>query len=181
MVRSVDGSHVRQLTFDPINHEDPAWSPDGKQIAFVYLSANTERIALIPAAGGPMELISPVGEHAIHPTGRRTADSSRIAPTTIWPRPGRRRGHEDCRPGDAGHRVLITGGVNTSPAWPPDGRRIAFRRMLGETNSEVFVADSDGTHVRNLTNSPASMGGLLVPDGHRLAFASNRDETIKST
>ena len=71
---------------------------------------------------------------------------------------------------------LISGGVNTYPAWSPDGKRIAFRRMLGEMNSEVFVANSDGSEQRNLTNHPAFDGWpAWSPDGTRIAFASNRN------
>jgi TolB protein len=74
--------------------------------------------------------------------------------------------------------LLISGGVNTYPSLSPDGRRIAFRRMVGETNSEVFVANADGTDARNLTNNEAFDGWPeWSPDGTRLVFASNRGGT----
>jgi TolB protein len=44
--------------------------------------------------------------------------------------------------------TLITGGVNTFPDFSPDMKHIVFRRMLGEMNSEVFIADADGTNAR---------------------------------
>jgi TolB protein len=75
---------------------------------------------------------------------------------------------------------LITGGVNTYPAWSPDAKRIAFRRMLGEMNSEVFVANADGSDARNLTNHPAFDGWpSWSPDGTRIAFASNRNSSYQ--
>jgi TolB protein len=77
-------------------------------------------------------------------------------------------------------RVIIAGGVNTYPNYSPDGRRIAFRKMIGETNSEIFVANADGSRETNLTNDPAFDGWpAWSPDGSRIAFASNRDGNYK--
>jgi acyl-coenzyme A thioesterase PaaI-like protein len=53
--------------------------------------------------------------------------------------------------------------------------------MLAEMNSEVFVANSDGTGVKNLTNHPAFDGWpAWSPDGREIAFASNRNATARS-
>jgi TolB protein len=176
-VRSIDGKDVRQLTHDAADHEDPAWSPDGRTIAFVYLSKQAERIAIMPAGGGPMRFVSPVTERAIHPNW--APDSGSIAYCTDDDLKPPKKNDADIkivevRTGKV--RVLITGGVNTYPAWSPDGRSIAFRRMLGEMNSEVFVADADGQNARNLTNHLAFDGWpSWSPDGRLIAFASNRN------
>jgi len=70
---------------------------------------------------------------------------------------------------------LISGGVNTYPALSPDGKKIAFRRMIETTNSEIFVANSDGTGALNITNSPAFDGWpAWSPRGTKIAFATNR-------
>jgi len=176
-ISKIDGKDAWQLTTDSVDHEDPAWSPDGTEVAFVSLTATTEQIALIPATGGSIRLVTPATERAIHPN---------------WAPDGRHLAYctdDDLKPpkkNDAAIRVidlqdssireLISGGVNTYPAWSPDGKHLAFRRMLGESNSEVFLADSDGTHIRNLTDNPAFDGWpAWSPDGNRLAFASNRD------
>lgn len=176
-ISNIDGREAWQLTTDSVDHEDPAWSPDGTQVAFVSLTATTEQIGLIPAIGGSIRLLTPATERAIHPNW--APDSRHLAYCTDDDLAPPKKNDADIVVIDletGTSRKLISGGVNTYPAWSPDGKHLAFRRMLGEHNSEVFLADSNGSHVRNLTNSPAFDGWpAWSPDGSRLAFASNRD------
>src|SRR5689334_25357267 len=67
-------------------------------------------------------------------------------------------------------------GVNISPAWSPDGSKIAMARSVGGGDSDLFLLDAHtGAEVKQLTEG----GGIDVspnwsPDGGRLAFASER-------
>jgi TolB protein len=172
-----DGSDPAQLTHDDADHEDPAWSPDGKTIAFVLLRGDVERIHLMNADGSGVRPLTPEGVRTIHPNW--SPDGTRVAYCT----------DDDLKPPHknpaqiysievASGKIiqLISGGVNTYPVWSPDGTKLAFRRMLGEMNSEVFVANSDGSAARNLTNHQAFDGWpAWSPDGTRIAFASNRN------
>ena len=54
---------------------------------------------------------------------------------------------------------LISGGVNTYPAWSPDGKKMAFRRMLGEHNSEVFLVNKMEAESRISRTMRRLMGG----------------------
>lgn len=64
------------------------------------------------------------------------------------------------------------------PAWSPDGRSIAFTRLLGHDHSEVFVADADGHHARQLTIAPPGLDRYdsqptWSPDGKQIGFLSS--------
>jgi dipeptidyl aminopeptidase/acylaminoacyl peptidase len=52
-LKLIDGSEAVRLTHDPADDLSPAWSPDGRYIAFLRtLSADRMGVFLIPAIGG---------------------------------------------------------------------------------------------------------------------------------
>lgn len=64
-----------------------------------------------------------------------------------------------------------------APSWSPDGRRIAFASNRSG-NMDVWVANADGTGLRNLTQSAAAdTAPCWSPTGQQIAFTSNRTGT----
>jgi TolB protein len=173
---NVDGTDVRQITHDTFDHEDPAWSHDGRKIAFVSDAAGLQVVSLMNTDGTAVEALTPREVHAIHPSW--TPDSRAVLYcTTDDLDPPRKNAADIYRIELATRQVtrLVSGGINTYPALSPDGKRLAFRKIIDGTNSEVFVANADGSSQRNLTNDPAFDGWpSWSPDGTRIAFASNR-------
>ena len=69
--------------------------------------------------------------------------------------------------------------IDTQPRWSPDGRKIAFTRILDKTRTqttvEVFVMNADGTDPRRLThNNVIDSSPSWSPDGTQIAFTSAR-------
>ncbi|MEO7241125.1 MAG: LpqB family beta-propeller domain-containing protein [Sphingomicrobium sp.] len=179
-IADAGGGNERQLSHDSADIEDPAWSPDGKQLAYVRLDGPRNSLHVMTIDGGNDRIVSPPGHSAIHPAWMPDGKSILYC-TNDDLDPPRKNEAEIYRVDLATGTVatVIGGGVNTYPVPSPDGRRIAFRKMLG-VNSEIFVANIDGTEPRNLTDHPAFEGWpAWSPDGTRLAFAANRNSSYQ--
>ena len=72
-------------------------------------------------------------------------------------------------------RLTIDPGVDTQPAWSPDGSKIAFASNRSG-NFDIYIMNADGTALTNLTNNPADdRDPAWSPDGSKIAFTTNRD------
>jgi TolB protein len=177
----LDGSESVQITHDPSNHDNPVWSPDGRTIAYASDKNGGEGIYIMDASGGSEVRLTDEQHQYIHPNW--SSDGTKlIYCSTDDLHPPQKNPSEiysiNLKTREV--RTLITGGINTYPSWSPDAKRIVFRKIIGDLNSEVFVANSDGTDQRNLSNNPAFDGWpAWSPDGTQIAFASNRDSNYK--
>ncbi len=71
--------------------------------------------------------------------------------------------------------IPSTFACNNDKALSPDGIHLAFSATPpGDEGSEVFVADADGTHIRQMTHESPSYFHGWSPDGKTLAFVAQR-------
>jgi Tol biopolymer transport system component len=147
---------------------EPAWSPDGRLIAFVSRRDGRSHIYVIRADGTGLRRLTDSAPDDSSPTwspdGRRIA-FSRVGELFVVP----------LRGGPARRIGAGVGGEALDPAWSPDGRLIAYDyRPPGYSIREIWVVRPDGkgrrqvTRIREVSTRPA-----WSPDGRRIAFQSD--------
>ncbi len=174
-----DGSDVRRLTNGGFRvASGPAWSPDGRTIAFVGNPDALDRIYSMSADGSNVTQLSAWTENG----ARYPAWSSRceIAYTQVVLYEGAVKlsyAISVMNADGSNPRRLTGGGFDQMPTWSPDARRIAFSGG-GAGNGEIYVMNADGSGTVRLTNSPGNdWMPAWSPDGRTIAFASERDGT----
>ena len=102
---------------------DPAWSPDGRQIAFASSREGSLDVYVMEADGANGRRLTSTKENDGHPTW--SPDGKRIAFH-------RSDGHLYVMNADGSrvHRVTTTLLPETEPAWSPDGRWLAYQQRV---------------------------------------------------
>jgi polyisoprenoid-binding protein YceI len=148
--------------------DEPAWSADGRQIAFVrFPSERPPDVWLMGADGTGQRTLTnnaEVQSPAWSPDGRSLA-----AAAASGPRPALKL--IDVSTGQV-RDLFADPGAESSPEWSPDGRSIAFTLLRqGATNEDIYTINPDGSGLRQLTSDPAyDYEPHWSPDGKRIAF-----------
>ena len=171
-----DGKRVRRLTIHLAYDAVPAWSPDGQKIAFMSFRDEPRDIYVMNPDGTNLINLtqSPEGWES---SPSWSPDGKQIVFSTgdIWVMDADGENQRNLTNHIAGDR---------QPDWSPDGRQIAFTSDRNSDwefdiwggNWEVYVMNTDGANLINLTKHPAKDGSAdWSPDGNQIAFSSDRE------
>jgi TolB protein len=179
-VMNADGTGIKRLTTAPDEDGLPAWSPDGKKIAFGSWRTGNEDVWVMNADGtGQTNLTNHPADdfhHSWSPDGSKIAFSSDRQSQygyDIW-----------VMNADGSNPVNITknaASFDARPAWSPDGTRIAFTSNR-DGNMEIYVMNADGSNQARITNHPSiDSYAAWSPDGQYLLFRSDRTGNAEVT
>jgi TolB protein len=170
---------------------EPAVSPDGTQIAFsastgsapdfpdlaVMNADGTGRRTLVVDGGGYGPRWSPDGKQIVYSSGAQEPGCA--GNPVVGGCPALWIVNAD---GSGAHQIAS----GESPDWSPDGKRIVFEDIAGDTGgacdemvladcrTELFVVRTDGTGRRSLGHDPnmSRWHGRWSPDGTRILFGA---------
>jgi eukaryotic-like serine/threonine-protein kinase len=186
-VQRVDGRVGTNITADsPANDSEPAFSPDGSQIAF-----RSER------DGGGIFLMGVTGESVRRLTdfGHNPSwspDSKRIVVSTeavnIRPRFQGNPGSLWVVDTHSGAKRLLVSPLKArqdarQPSWSPHGNRIAYWGVSSDAHRDIWTVDPDSPQpqasiVQVTFDASLHWNPVWSPDGRYVYFGSDRDGTL---
>jgi Tol biopolymer transport system component len=162
-----NGEALHRLTDDPGFDACPAYSADGKSIAW----CRTDGIWLMNQDGTEKRQLTTVGAFPdISPDGSNVAFSGAPSGSTnvdVWT--------VDTATGNL-TRLTTEPGADRFPAWSPDGTQIVFESPDPLTSIEqLWLMNADGRDPTQLTFDPASKDQVpdWSPDGEKIAYVEN--------
>ena len=168
------GGNVRQVTFNELDDEDPAWSPNGRRIVFqrdlnpVRGKVNYDLFTIASDGGAERRLTDSPRVDDLQPNW-----SSRGRIVFTSDRDGDDLEIYTMRPDGSRVRRLTSSKLNEEfPNWSPNGRAIAFHRER-DGNFDVYRMRRDGSRVKRLTTAGTGDGlPAFSPNGRLIAFFS---------
>jgi TolB protein len=148
-IMDYDGFNPRRVTVNNSLNILPAWSPDGRSIAYVSYRA-----------GSPLVYLASIFEGRSTPNVTGEAGNGQSFAPTFSP-DGSRLAFASNRSGNmevwvaaasgSGARPLTSSPASdTAPCWSPTGQELAFTSSRGG-NPQIYVMDNEGLNLRRLT------------------------------
>jgi len=156
-----NGKELKRLTNDDIYDNDPAFSPNGKQIVFRSKRTEVDELWIMDENGGNLRQLTR------YPKDEKEDKNAFHASAPFWEPnhnvisfASKQKGHYSIltiKPDGSGLKQLTTGKQDAMwHAWSPDGKWIAYDGTDENGNYDIYLMRSDGAELKRLTSDKRS-------------------------
>lgn len=165
-IADADGYNPQILLESPEPLLSPAWSPDGKKLAYVSFEGKNSAIYVQDVLTG---------------TRSKVADFIGINSAPSWSPDGSRLALTLSRDGNTEiyilhvsskqlQRITSNPAIDTEPAWSNDGSKLAFTSDRGG-NPQIYEVSANGGTPKRLTfDGPYNVSPIYSPDGENMVL-----------
>lgn len=155
----------------------PAWSPDGREVAYVSFETQKAAVWVQEVATGRRSMLANFrgtnSAPAWSPDGREVAVSlSRDGPSQIYVM---------TRTGGDPRRLTSSSAIDTEPVFAPDGKTLFFVSDRGGGPQIYRMPATGGAPERITFNGSYNVSPAISPDGATLAYVSRQGSLFRVT
>jgi TolB protein len=161
-----EGAQVALASAEPII--SPAWSPDGRELAYVSFETRKPVVYSQDVATGQRRPIASYKGSNSAPAW--APDGQQIA--AVLTRDGLSQIYAMNRSGNNLRRLTTSAGIDTEPAFTPDGRSIYFVSDRGGSPQIYRMSAAGGAAERVTFSGSYNISPAVSPDGRWLAYVT---------
>ena len=176
-----DGSNLQQLTNTPANEMLPAWSPDGRRLAYTSDTSGIGQVYILTVTSGETEQITFENQNDFPkwiPGQEKIAVRSTDGKGLWWWSVVNLADKAITKMTEPSYDFFFQ-----TPAWSQDGAKVLYMSLAEQAarndgSSQIHISNVDGSDDRALTaNIWANINPIWSPNGQTIAFLSEMHGT----
>ncbi|MGB6338502.1 MAG: Tol-Pal system beta propeller repeat protein TolB [Candidatus Aminicenantaceae bacterium] len=166
-----DGYNQTRITYNTIKDYMPAWSADGKSVAYTSYRQSRAGLYILNIYEGKQINVQSEGTNfgvAFSPDGKKLAFCSTLEE-------GNSEIYVANSDGSNIKRLTFNKAIDTAPSWSPTSREIAFTSDRGGT-PQIYIMDAEGSNIRRVSFGGSYFDGpAWSPAGDMITYVSRVD------